>query len=316
MNFTKSLSAVAVSTLLVSGMATSAAYAGSRDADGDGIPTRWEKSHGMNPFRAADAKRDFDRDGLSSLREYRLGTRIRDEDSDNDGYDDGDEVKDGFRSTSALDADTNSDGILDGDDDADRDGVDNEDEDDAAERCGVDDDDTDRDDVADEDENDFGLKVRDGDSDGNGIPDGDETDEDGQAHEDDDDDDTDACDGDFDDDGKDDEDHGDLLGVIDSYDAATGVLVVTGATGLSVTGVVTEDTEIEFEEAEEEDSESDDDADEDTEEDSEDGSESEAESEDREGTTADLLPGTQVAELEFDDEDGTIEEIEIYQTIA
>jgi hypothetical protein len=305
MHFTKTLVAAAVSALLITGAAT-AAHGASSDADGDGIPTRWEKSHGMNPHRAADAKVDFDKDGLSNLREYRLKTVIRDEDTDNDGHDDGDEVKDDSKSTHVKKADTDGDTIVDGDEDADRDGIKNEDEDDAREACALDDDDRDGDNLADEDENEFGLKVRSADSNGDGILDGDEdADEDGEANEDADDDATDLCDGDENGDGKDDEDEGDLLGVIESFDSATGTLVVTTAAGYTIAGVVTEDTEIEIEDA---------DGDESEEDESEEFNDEAEELEDREGTTADLVAGTTVAEIEFDGDSGAIEEIAIYAT--
>ena len=282
----ESFSAAAITALLIAGIGTSPASAASGDADRDGIPTRWEKNHGMNPFKAADALADFDRDGLKNLGEYRNGGRLRDEDTDNDGHDDGDEVKDGFRSTDIDDADTDGDGTKDGDEDADRDGVDNEDEDDAREGCRADDDDRDHDAVDDEDENELGSAVGDADSDNDGIVDGDEdSDEDGEANEDEDDALNDTCSGDSDEDGESDEDEGDESGTIESFDGST--LVVTTVNGYTVSGVVTEDTEVEFED-----------------------------SEDAEATTADLQPGVVVAELEFDDETWAIEEIEIYQPQA
>ena len=266
------------------------AHAGSSDADGDGIPNRWERNHGMNPFRAWDARADFDKDRLTNLREYRLGSHIRDEDTDNDGHDDGDEVTDGFASTDIDDPDTDNDGIEDGDEDADHDGTDNEDEDDAYETCRADDDDRDHDDVDDEDENEFGGSVRDADSDDDGIEDGEEdSDEDGESDEDEDDSLEEVCSDDSDGDGESDEDEGDLLGAIDSFDGTT--LVVTSLNGFTISGVVTADTEIDFED------------------DGEDG-----DGEDRDATTADLQPGVSVAELEFDDETGSIEEVEIYLT--
>jgi hypothetical protein len=275
--------------------ALSPAQAATGDRDGDGIPNRWERTHGMNPFKAADAKADFDRDGLTNVREYRNHTALRDEDTDNDGHDDGDEVKDGLGSTDVDDADTDNDGVLDGDEDADRDGTDNEDEDDARESCRLDDDDRDRDAVDDEDENEFGLTVGDADSDNDGIDDGDEdSDEDGEANEDSDDTLADACTGDRDGDGEDDEDSDDLVGTIASYDAETGLLTVNSRFGFTVSGTVTEDTEIEFDERD---------------------SDGDGDGEEREATTADLQPGVEVAELDFDDETGALEEVEIYPTL-
>jgi hypothetical protein len=290
---------------LPAAVALSPAHAATGDRDGDGIPNRWERTHGMNPHRAADAKRDFDKDGLSNLAEYRLKTLIRDEDTDIDGHDDGDEVKDGFKSTHVKKADTDSDTVLDGDEDANGNGIDNEDEDDAREACARDDDDIDFDDVSDEDENELGTLLRVADSDRNGIRDGEEdADEDGEANEDEDDDDLDRCDGDLDGDGESDEDDEDLFGSIVSFDEATSVLTLESAGGHTLSLEVTEDTEIEIEgdpapgtaTASEE---SDDDEDGD-------------EREDREGTTADLVPGAQVAEIEIDDETGTLEEITLY----
>lgn len=288
-----SLAAVAVAALLVTSVGGTA-HAASRDSDRDGIPNRFERTHGMNPHRSADARADFDRDGLTNLREYRLRTMLRDEDTDNDGHDDGDEVRDGRASTHVRDADTDDDGVRDGDEDADRDGIDNEDEDDARETCLADDDDRDRDSVDDEDENELRLSSRDADSDDDGIDDGDEdADRDGEANEDDDDNAEDRCAADRD--GRDDEDSDDLVGVIASFDAETGLLTVTARGDYTVTGVVTEDTEIEYDERE--------------------GQETEGDDDEQTGTVADLQPGVEVAELEFDDETGTLEEIEIYPTV-
>ena len=298
MRVSRGLAAAAVAALMFTGAATTAAHAGSGDADGDGIPTRWEKNHGMNPFRAADALADFDKDGLKNLAEYRKHGLLRDEDTDNDGHDDGDEVKDGLRSTHLDDADTDNDGTKDGDEDADRDGIDNEDEDDASERCLADDDDRDGDDVDNEDENELGSSAGDADSDDDGIADGEEDgDEDGESNEDEDDALNDDCDGDRDGDGESDEDEGDVMGTIESFDATTGTLVVTSTGGFTITGAVTADTEIDFEEADGDESE-----------------DSDSGYEDREATTADLIAGVSVAELEFDEETGALEEIEIYQS--
>jgi hypothetical protein len=288
--------------------ALSAAHAVSGDRDGDGIPNRWERTHGMNPTKAADAKADFDRDRLINLAEYRAGSLIRDEDTDNDGHDDGDEVKDGLKSTNVKDADTDNDGTPDGDEDADRDGVDNEDEDDAREGCARDDDDRDSDHVDDEDENELGTLIRSADSDANGVTDGDEdADEDSEANEDEDDDAADRCDGDFDGDGESDEDDEDLFGSIVSFDGAANTLTLESASGHTLTLEVTEDTEIEIEGDPAPTAQSAAD-----EEDSKDDEEEESEDEDREGTTADLVPGAQVAEIEIDDDTGTLEEITLY----
>ena len=51
MSLIRLCSVTAVSTLLLAGP-TATAYAGSRDSDHDGIPNRFERSHGLNPHRA------------------------------------------------------------------------------------------------------------------------------------------------------------------------------------------------------------------------------------------------------------------------
>ncbi len=180
------------------------------DRDHDGMPDRWEIRHHLNP-RIANAGRDADRDGLRNLAEYRLHLDPRDQDTDDDGHDDGDEVHDGTGSTHPRDEDTDDDGTLDGDEDADHDGVDNEDEDDAEEACAGDDADRDHDGIDDEDENELGTYPGRADSDRDGIRDGNEdSDHDGVANEDEDDADDDACGSadDSEDDDDDDEDQG------------------------------------------------------------------------------------------------------------
>src|SRR5262249_16481986 len=44
------------------------------DSDGDGMPDAWEKSHGLDPNDRADASKDADRDGYTSIEEYLNGT--------------------------------------------------------------------------------------------------------------------------------------------------------------------------------------------------------------------------------------------------
>ncbi len=81
------------------------------DSDSDGIPDDVETQLGMGPKNAIDAQEDFDRDGLTNLREYQLGTDLRKADTDGDGLQDGDEVT---RGTNPLIRDTDGDGISDG----------------------------------------------------------------------------------------------------------------------------------------------------------------------------------------------------------
>ncbi|GGW96886.1 hypothetical protein GCM10007391_33710 [Alteromonas halophila] len=86
------------------------------DLDGDGIPDDIETANGLNPNDPIDALEDQDKDGLSALEEYQLGTDINVADTDGDGIDDGEEViegEDGFVSNPLL-FDTDGDGLSDG----------------------------------------------------------------------------------------------------------------------------------------------------------------------------------------------------------
>lgn len=58
---------------------------GGADTDGDGISDSDESALGLDPANPIDAQEDFDRDGLTNLREYQLGTDLRRADSDNAG---------------------------------------------------------------------------------------------------------------------------------------------------------------------------------------------------------------------------------------
>jgi hypothetical protein len=202
---TFALTAAVVGIAMPLALSVPASGAGSRDSDNDGMPNRWELAHHLNPQRA-NASGNPDVDGIRNLREYVGGTDPRDEDSDNDGADDGDEVKDDSDLTDPTDEDTDDDGTEDGDEDDDADGEANEDEDDDDEACEADDDDVDADGIDDEDENENGTRVHEADSDDDGVEDGDEdSDDDGEADEDEDDDADDQCDDDDEDD-EDDED--------------------------------------------------------------------------------------------------------------
>lgn len=66
------------------------ASAHGRDANGDRIPDRWEKRHGLS-LEVKQARRDQDRDGFKNRAEWRAKTDPRDADSDDDGTDDAEE---------------------------------------------------------------------------------------------------------------------------------------------------------------------------------------------------------------------------------
>lgn len=88
------------------------------DVDQDGLDDEWEREHGLDPTRD-DAAEDFDADGLTNITEFRLGTRPNDVDSDDDGLSDGDEDRnhDGVIDADETDPrlfDTDGDGLSDG----------------------------------------------------------------------------------------------------------------------------------------------------------------------------------------------------------
>ena len=129
--------ALAAAAALVSLALPGAAAARSGDRDGDRMPDRWERKHGLSVKRN-DAARDPDRDALRNLAEYRARTNPRRPDTDRDGVLDGHEDRDRDRvdnanedreATSPADRDTDGDGTRDGQEDADRDGLDNRGED-------------------------------------------------------------------------------------------------------------------------------------------------------------------------------------------
>ncbi len=95
-----------------SGIITANVTVAGKDSDGDGIPDEDEIKLGLDPHNPVDAQEDLDRDDLTNLQEFKLGTDIRKRDTDGDGLSDGEEVNQ--RHTNPLLADTDGDGIPDG----------------------------------------------------------------------------------------------------------------------------------------------------------------------------------------------------------
>lgn len=85
------------------------------DTDGDGMPDGWELRYGLDPNNYLDSGDDFDADGLINGEEYSRGKNPivsnGSEDEDQDGLTNGQEYDLG---TSAIDADTDGDGMPDG----------------------------------------------------------------------------------------------------------------------------------------------------------------------------------------------------------
>jgi hypothetical protein len=76
-------------TMLLLALPGSAA-AKSKDRNHDRISDRWERSHHLS-LRVNQARKDQDHDGLKNRGEFRAQTDPKDDDSDNDGVEDGDE---------------------------------------------------------------------------------------------------------------------------------------------------------------------------------------------------------------------------------
>ena len=66
------------------------ALAGAKDRNHDNLPDRWERNHDLS-LQHNQTHRDQDRDGLDNRGEFRGGMDPRDADSDDDGIEDGDE---------------------------------------------------------------------------------------------------------------------------------------------------------------------------------------------------------------------------------
>ncbi len=120
---------VATAIIMVMLLGATPALAQGKDRNRNGIPDWWETKHHMN-LRTFFAHGDFDRDGLKNIDEFRSGTSPRKADTDGDGIRDGQEDPDGDQLnnldevkcwTNPLVADTDADGITDAMEDPDRD---------------------------------------------------------------------------------------------------------------------------------------------------------------------------------------------------
>jgi outer membrane protein assembly factor BamB len=88
------------------------AFTPNTDADIDGLPDWWEGANNLSANDAQDAQSDLDGDGLTALEEYDLNTSATNADSDADGLSDGDEFF--IHQSNPLSQDSDGDGLNDG----------------------------------------------------------------------------------------------------------------------------------------------------------------------------------------------------------
>lgn len=100
------------------------ADAGRADRNGDGIPDRWAKKHGLNA-KKNQANRDQDRDKVKNICEYEAGTNPRKKNSDRDRVKDGKEDSDDDGMVNSVESVVETDC---GESDSDGDGTDDGDE--------------------------------------------------------------------------------------------------------------------------------------------------------------------------------------------
>jgi hypothetical protein len=227
--------------------------------DHDGLPQRWERAHGTNPH-VQDSGADLDADRLMNRGEFKFHTDPQDADSDDDGFSDGEEVRDLKTDPNEADGDNNDGAECDDDDGAE----------DADEPGDVDDDD-----------------ANEADDDDDGAEDADEP---GDVDNNDDDEAEDGDDTECADDGESDaDDEGEVehvVATIESYNSSTGRLTLKTTDNKTVTGIVTNDTELDWE--------------------SLDGSEP-----DSSASKSDLDPGQKVTDYEFEDGSENFSEVDL-----
>jgi hypothetical protein len=102
------LAALGAALLVIGGPATETTQA--RDRDGDGIPDRWERRHGLSTTKKS-GRRDLDGDRLRNRREFRLHLNPRRRDSDGDHL--GDRAELTRWNTNPRKRDTDGDGLRD-----------------------------------------------------------------------------------------------------------------------------------------------------------------------------------------------------------
>lgn len=82
--------ALVAAAAMAIGLVAMASVTAAKDRNGDKIPDRWERKHGLS-LNVNQARKDQDHDALRNRGEFRAGMDPRDDDSDDDGIDDGDE---------------------------------------------------------------------------------------------------------------------------------------------------------------------------------------------------------------------------------
>lgn len=131
MNSRTRLTVVAIALVMIVLLGATPALAKSKDKNKNGIPDTWEKKYRLS-LKVNQAKKDFDKDGLRNIDEYRCATNPRVADTDKDGIRDGQEDRDRdglvnlaeikYKTNPAV-ADSNRDGVVDGNEDVDSDGL-------------------------------------------------------------------------------------------------------------------------------------------------------------------------------------------------